>query len=77
MFEKITLDMLNQNSVSVKKQNFIEQEGKHYPVGQPWRRAYVNSVSGRMQVQAEIDEPYRTAIFTVWGDVPTVEEPVQ
>lgn len=77
MIEKVILDILTQDGVSVKKQNYIEQGGQQYPVGQPWRRAYVNSNQGRIRVQAEIDEPYRTAIFTVWGDVPTVEEPAQ
>ena len=74
MIEKISLDMLTQDSVSLIKQNYIEQNGQQYLVGQPWRRAYVNSVSGRAQVQAEVEEPYRTAIFAVWGDVPTVDE---
>ena len=68
MIEKYMLDNLNQNSVSVKKQN---------PVGQLWRRAYVNSVQGRAQVQAEVPEPYCTAIFTVWGDTPTIDETAQ
>lgn len=75
--DKITLDMLTQDSVSVKKQNYIEQDGQHYPIGQPWRRAYVNSVQGRAQVQAEVPEPYCTAIFTVWGDTPTIDETAQ
>ena len=74
MQEKITLDMLTQDSVSVKKQQYVEIDGTEYPVGQPWRRAYVNSVRGRQQVEEEVPEPHRTAIFAVWGDTPTVEE---
>jgi hypothetical protein len=76
MLEKITLDMLTVDSVSVKKQNFTVIESKEYPIGEPWRRAYVNSISGRAAVQAEIAEPYKSVILMMWGDVPTVNEEV-
>jgi hypothetical protein len=72
MNEKIYLDSLTADSVHLRKQNFTVIDGVEYPIGQPWRRAYVNSVSGRSQVQAEVPEPYKTAIFVVWGDSPTV-----
>lgn len=74
MYEKITIDMLTQDGVSIKKQQYVTIDGVDYPVGQPWRRAYANSVSGRQAVQNEVPEPHRTAIFAVWGDTPTVEE---
>jgi hypothetical protein len=74
MIEKITLDILNADSVSVKKQNYAVVDGKEYSIGEPWRRAYVNSTQGRAQVQAEVPEPYRSAIFAVWGDTPTVSD---
>ncbi len=65
--------MLTQNGASIKKQKFINIAGTEYPVGEPWRRAYANTVQGRQQVQSEVPEPYKTAIFTVWGDTPTIE----
>lgn len=74
MSEKITLDVLTQNGVSVKKQNYAVVEGKEYPVGEPWRRAYINSIEGRTQVQTEVPEPYQSAILAVWGDTPTVAD---
>lgn len=74
MNEKISLDMLTQNSVSLKKQNYTTVNGVEYPVGEPWRKAYVNSTSGRAQVTAEVPEPYKTAIFAVWGESPTVDD---
>lgn len=74
MIEKITLDMLTQDSVSLKKQQYTAIDGTEYPIGQPWRRAYINSTQGRAKVEAEIEEPYKTAIFAVWGDTPTVTE---
>ena len=76
MTEKITLDMLTQDSVSLKKQQYTTVDGIEYPIGQPHRKAYVNSVQGRAKVEAEVVEPYKTAIFAVWGDVPTVTEEV-
>jgi len=73
--EKITLDMLTTDSVSIKKQNYTTVDGIEYPVGDPWRRAYINSSSGRTALQAEVANPYKTAIMAVWGDTPTVTDP--
>ncbi len=74
MIEIITLDILTQDSVSLKKQKYIVQNDIKYTVGQPWKRGYMNSTQGREQVQTEVPEPYRSAIFTVWGDTPTVAD---
>lgn len=71
--EKISLDMLTPISVSVKKQQYVEVNGTEYPIGEPWRRAYTNDSSGRQQVQDEVPDPYRAAIFAVWGEEPPVE----
>ena len=74
MIEKITLDMLSENSVSVKKQQFIEQDGTQYAIGQPHRNAYINSIRGREEVQKELPQEQQNAIFSIWGDTPTVTE---
>jgi len=74
LIEKIYLDILTQDSVSLRKQNFAVIDGKEYPIGEPWRRAYVNSVQGREQVNQEVAEPYRSVIMLMWGDSPTVTE---
>jgi hypothetical protein len=76
MSEKITLDMLTVDSVSVKKQNYTTINGVEYLIGDIWRRAYANSVQGRAQVQTEVPSPYKEAIFAVWGDTPTITEGV-
>jgi len=76
MIEKIMLDMLTQDSVSIRKQNVTVIDGKEYPIGQPWRRAYVNSIQGRAAVTADVSDPYKTAILSVWGNAPTVTEEV-
>ena len=77
MIEDIILDSLNSDSVSVKKQNYTTVDGKEYPIGDIWRRAYVNSTQGRQQVQTEVIEPYKSVIMLMWGDVPTVDETSQ
>jgi hypothetical protein len=74
MIEKITLDMLTQDSVSLKKQQYTIVDGVEYAIGEPWRRAYVNSISGRQQVKGEVAEPYKSVILMMWGDSPTVTE---
>lgn len=76
MTEKYTLDMLNQDGVSVSKQTYIEYMGQTYPIGELWRRAYVNSEQGRNQVLAELPQAQVNAIMAVWGDSPTVEDAV-
>lgn len=74
MTEKVTLDMLTPNGVSLKKQNYAIIDGTEYPIGEPWRKAYANSTSGRAEIE-EVSEPYKTAIFAVWGNTPTVDDP--
>lgn len=74
MYEKITLDMLTPESVSVKRQQYVEVGGVEYPIGEPHRRAYTNSAAGRAALEAELPEPYRSAVLAVWGDHPTVSE---
>jgi len=68
MYEKFSLDMLTETSVSVKTQKYVEDGGVEYAVGEPHRRAYVNSERGRAEIAAELPEPYLSAVMAVWGD---------
>jgi hypothetical protein len=76
MIEKYTLDMLTQDSVSVKKQAYMDYMEKEYPIGEPWRRAYVNTIQGREQIVAELPIAQVNAIMAVWGDTPTVSDDI-
>lgn len=76
MYEKFSLDMLTETSVSVKTQRYIKDGGIEYPVGEPHRCAYVNSERGRAEIAAELPEPYLSAVLAVWGENPTVSEEV-
>lgn len=66
--------MLTTDSVSVKIQKYVGVDGVEYQVGEPHRKAYVNSESGRAEVLAELPESQATAIMAVWGDTPTIDE---
>lgn len=77
MIEKYTIDMLTIDSVSVKKQTYIDYMGQQYPIGEPWRRAYMNSEKGRQQIIDELPIAQVNAIMAVWGDTPTVTEPIE
>lgn len=72
MQELISLDELNQNSVSVVTRKYIEEDGTKYFIGDIYRRAYVNSVDGRLEINNELEEPYLSAVMAVWGNTPTV-----
>ena len=73
---KYTIDMLNEVSVSVKTQQFATVEGVEYPIGQPHRKAYDNNLKGRQEIKDELPSQQQNAIFSVWGDDPTVNETV-
>lgn len=76
MIEKYIIDMLTENTVSVVKQKVTEIEGQELKVGEPHRKAYVNSVQGRLEVRQELPAPQVDAILAVWGETasPMYEE---
>lgn len=73
MIEKITLDMLTQRAVSVSWQQCTVINDVEYEIGEPRRRGYMNSVSGRAAIAEELPEAQANAIMAVWGDTPTVD----
>ena len=75
--EKITLDMLTKDSVSVLRQQFINYNGTEMQVGENIRNAYMNSKSGREQLRMVLSDEYYNAVMTVWGNAPTVDEPTE
>lgn len=72
--EKITIDNLTEDSVSVKRQKTIIIDGVEYELGLPSRKAYMNSTRGRKELGEEVPEKYVKAILEVWGDTPTFDE---
>lgn len=72
MEQKIIIDELTNTSVSIMTRDFITVEGKDYFVGNPHRKAYVNSQEGRESISKELPEPYLSAVMAMWGDKPLV-----
>ena len=54
--EKITLDMLTKDSVSVLRQQFLTFNGEEMQVGVNIRNAYMNSKSGREQLKTVLSD---------------------
>lgn len=73
---KISLDALNENSVTVKTQQYIEVDGKALHVGELHAKAYMNSERGRAELAEEVSELYLSAVLSVWGEEPTVDETI-
>lgn len=74
--EKITLDMLTKDSVSVLRQQFLTFNGEEMQVGGNIRNAYMNSKSGREQIRKALSNEYYNAVMAVWGNNPTVDDPM-
>ena len=73
--EKITLDMLTNDSVSVLKQQYITIDGADVKVGENVRNAYMNTQTERELLKSELPEEFYNAVIAVWGDTPIVAEP--
>lgn len=75
--EKIILDMLTTDSVSVLKQQYITVDGTDIRVGENVRNAYMNTQTEREQLKEILPEEYYNAVMAVWGDTPTIAEPAE
>lgn len=64
--EKITLDMLSKDSVSVLRQQFLIFNGEEMQVGGNIRNAYMNDESGREQLRKVLSDEYFNAVMAVW-----------
>lgn len=64
--EKITLDMLTKDSVSVLRQQFLTFNGEEMQVGGNICNAYMNDESGREQLRKVLSDEYFNAVMAVW-----------
>lgn len=65
--EKITLDMLTKDSVSVLRQKFVVIDGKDVQIGENVRNAYMNREEDKLLLKEQLSEDYYNAIMAVWG----------
>lgn len=66
--EKITLDMLTKDSVSVLRQKFISLNGTDVQVGENVRNAYMNCEEDRKILREQLSEEYYNAVIAVWSN---------
>ena len=66
--EKITLDMLTKDSVSVLRQKFISLNGENVQVGENVRNAYMNCEEDRKILREQLSEEYYNAVIAVWSN---------
>lgn len=64
--ERITLDMLTKDSVSVLRQKFIEIGGTEMQVGGNVRNAYTNCDEDKSILKEQLSEEYYNAVMAVW-----------
>ena len=64
--EKITLDMLTKDSVSVLRQKFVNLGGEDVQVGENVRNAYKNCDEDKSILKEQLSEEYYNAIMAVW-----------
>lgn len=66
--EKVTLDMLTSESVSVLKQQFITVNGVEMQVGSNERNSFSNTKEDREVLKNVLSYEYYTAVIAVWGE---------
>lgn len=66
--EKITLDMLTKDSVSVLRQKIISLNGENVQVGENVRNAYMNCEEDRKILREQLSEEYYNAVIAVWSN---------
>ena len=69
-----TLDYITDKGCSVKTEKYIVDGGNEYMFGEHERVAYINSISGRADLERDYPDYYNALVMTVWGDTPTVIE---
>lgn len=70
--EKKTVDMLTPDGVSIMTSQFVSIDGEMVQIGEPHRRAYANSLSGRKEIMENEPEDVTRAVLVIWGDSPTI-----
>ncbi len=66
--EKITLDNLTNESVSVLRQQYLCYNGVEMQIGENVRNAYTNCVEDRKILKEKLSEEYFNAVLAVWGN---------
>lgn len=66
--ERVTLDMLTPESVSVLKQQFITVNGVEMQVGSNERNSFSNTKDDREVLKNVLSDEYYAAVIAMWGE---------
>lgn len=66
--ERVTLDMLTPESVSVLKQQFITVNGVEMQVGSNERNSFSNTKEDREVLKNVLSDEYYAAVIAMWGE---------
>lgn len=73
--ERKTLESLTKDYVCVKTQHYlIKDDGTESPIDDLHSIAYVNTKEQRDALKADQPEDIASAVFTIWGDLPTIKD---
>ena len=70
--EVIAIDSLNGQTVVINKTKFINIGDVDYKIDEPVVISFENSDEGRAALEANIPEPFLSAVMAVWNDLPAV-----
>lgn len=70
------IEMLTCDTCNILTEKSIIVDGKKHIIGEPVRQAYCNDPTGRTLIQKENPEDIVSTVFTLWGDAPTLDDPV-
>ena len=68
IYEKKTVDMLNQDSVSILTEKFIDVDGETNKLGMKHRIAYFNNEKDRVRLSEEQPQNVVDAVMAIWGN---------
>lgn len=77
IIEEKIIEILTKESVVVLTKKMINLDGIPQQVGKDERSSYGNWASDRERLIRDEPKDIVDTIFTLWGDTPTVEEPVK
>ena len=73
VIKEIVIGLLNKNEAGIIRTNYINYNGKKTQLGDSLRLVYDNSIQDRERIREELEEPYLSAVLSVWGEEPTVD----
>lgn len=71
--KKKTIDMLDENSVSILTQEYVNIDGVDTKIGENHRRAYGNTIDGQLELKESEPENVVDSVLKIWGDNKTIE----